>query len=303
LLGGTKGSHLIVAPFPGAPDSAVYIEAEQDHRPIFIIPWNGNYLIGTTDIRYEGSLEHMEISDGEVEYLLSETNRLIPGAQLSRKSILYTYSGIRPLAFSSEKDEQGITRRHFIVEHPEALGLMSLVGGKLTTYRSLARQVVDLCLRRIKRRATSCRTATVPLPGASSSGLPALRQKLKSLSPHSAGRLLSIYGARSLGILELTRAEPELLKVFDVETGAIAAEVVFAFKSEMARTLSDCLLRRTMVGLNSTCGLDAVEAAAGIACTHLGWSANRVRQEVKSYQEYVERFRPQFLSHPQLPRV
>ena len=90
------------------------------------------------------------------------------------------------------------------------------------------------------------------------------------------------------------REVPELLSVFDVETGAIAAEIVFAFKSEMARTLTDCLLRRTMVGLNSTCGLDAVEAAAGIACTHLGWSANRVRQEVKSYQGYVERFRAQF---------
>ncbi|HKZ01120.1 MAG TPA: glycerol-3-phosphate dehydrogenase [Pyrinomonadaceae bacterium] len=301
LLGGTKGSHLIVAPFSGAPDSAIYVEAEQDHRPFFIIPWNGNYLIGTTDIRYEGSLERLEISDGEVEYLLSETNRLIPAAQLSRKSILYSYSGVRPLPFSSEKGEQGITRRHFIVEHPEAPGLISLIGGKITTYRSLAGEVVDLCLRRLRRRAISCRTATELLPGAPSSGLPPLHEDLKSLSSNAAGRLLNIYGSRSYGILELTREEPELLRVFDVETGAIAAEIVFAFKSEMARTLTDCLIRRTVVGLNSTCGLDAVEAAAGIARARLGWSADRVSLEVESYQRYVERFRPQFLDNYPIP--
>jgi glycerol-3-phosphate dehydrogenase len=303
FLGGTKGSHLIVAPFPGAPNSAVYVEAEQDHRPIFIIPWNSNYLIGTTDIRFTGSLEHVEISDGEVEYLLSETNRLIPGAQLTHKSILYTYSGVRPLAFSSEKDERGITRRHFIREHPEISGLISIVGGKLTTYRSLAEQVVDLCLRRLKKEAPSCRTATVPLPGAPSSELGAFGQELKGLSPQTAHHLLSIYGARSLSILESTREEPELLEVFDAETGAIAAEVIFAFKSEMARTLTDCLLRRTMVGLNSMCGLDAVEATAGITSAEFGWSADRVRLEVESYQRYVERFRPQSLRAPQLPGV
>jgi glycerol-3-phosphate dehydrogenase len=295
LIGGTKGSHLIVAPFPGAPDSALYVEAIQDRRPIFIIPWNGNYLIGTTDIRYEGSLDRVEITEEELEYLLSETNRLIPSAQLSCKSILYVYSGVRPLAFSSEEDEQGITRRHFIREHSEIFGLISLVGGKLTTYRSLSEQVVDLCLRRLEKTAISCPTATVPLPGTPTGDLAAFGQELKSLSPQTAERLLRIYGTRSLNVLELTREEPDFLEVFDPETGAIAAEVIFAFQSEMARTLTDCLLRRTMVGLNSTCGLESLEAAAGIARAHLGWSEDRTRYEVESYQRYVERFRPQVL--------
>ncbi|MEO7971395.1 MAG: glycerol-3-phosphate dehydrogenase C-terminal domain-containing protein [bacterium] len=82
----------------------------------------------------------------------------------------------------------------------------------------------------------------------------------------------------------MIRDDPTLDEVFDPETGAIAAEVVFAFKSELAQTLSDCLLRRTMVGLNSTCGLDAVEAAAAIAQQHLGWSASRANQEIAAYR-------------------
>jgi glycerol-3-phosphate dehydrogenase len=287
LIGGTKGSHLIVERFPGAPDSAVYVEAMQDHRPIFIIPWNGNYLIGTTDIRYTGSLEHVEISDEEIDYLLSETNRLIPAAQLGRQSILYTYSGVRPLAFS-EDDEKGITRRHFIREDSEASGLISLVGGKLTTYRRLSEQVIDLCLHRLGRKV-ECRTATVALPGTPGSESATLDQ-LKGLSKETRDHLFRIYGARSPEIVELTRQRPNLLEVFDPETGAIAAEVVFAFQSEMARTLTDCLLRRTMVGLNSTCGLKSVEAAAGIARAHLGWEEERTRLEIESYRRYAERF-------------
>src|SRR6476620_2378596 len=85
LIGGTKGSHIIVAPFPGAAGSAVYVEAETDGRPFFIIPWNGKYLIGTTDIRYEGDLDNVQISSDEIDYLLRETNRVFPIAKLARE--------------------------------------------------------------------------------------------------------------------------------------------------------------------------------------------------------------------------
>ena len=110
LIGGTKGSHLIVAPFAGAPDTAIYVEAQADARPFFIIPWNGNYLIGTTDIRYDGDLDDVRIETEEIEYLLNETNRVIPQANLKREDILYTYSGVRPLPFTGDKDEQSITQ-------------------------------------------------------------------------------------------------------------------------------------------------------------------------------------------------
>ena len=84
LIGGSKGSHLIVPRFPGAPDTAVYIEAKTDQRPFLVIPWNGNYLIGTTDHRYEDDLNGVHIDENEVQYLLSETNAAFPSANLQR---------------------------------------------------------------------------------------------------------------------------------------------------------------------------------------------------------------------------
>jgi glycerol-3-phosphate dehydrogenase len=338
LIGGTKGSHLIVAPFAGASDTAIYVEAETDRRPFFIIPWNGNYLIGTTDIRYDADLDDVRIETEEIEYLLRETNRVIPGAQLTREQILYTYSGVRPLPFVNEKDEQSITRRHFIRASAHIENLFSIVGGKLTTYRSLAEETVDLIFKKLGRSMPACTTDQVALPGAiaqppgsagvagspadvflsagvlvspadrgssSTPGFPVGQPGRSGTAREGADqerhfanarvpeatndRLSRIYGTRSSLILNLLSEDSSLGEVFDLETRAIAAEVVFAFKHELAQTLSDCLLRRTMVGLNSTCGLDAVEAAARVAQKYLGWSASRVDQETGAYRKEISR--------------
>jgi len=167
LIGGTKGSHLVVPVFPGAPANAIYLEARSDGRPIFIIPWNKLYLIGTTDVRFEGDPDEVRCEPWEVDYLLSETNLALPGANLTYNSILYTYSGVRPLPVTGNKDEQSITRRHFIREHPQLPNLLSIVGGKLTTYRSLAEECVALIFRKLGKDAPPCRTATEKLPGTS----------------------------------------------------------------------------------------------------------------------------------------
>ena len=160
LIGGTKGSHLVVPPFPTAPSNAIYLEARSDGRPIFIIPWNERYLIGTTDVRFEGNPDDVRCEPWEIDYLLAETNLALPNAGLTRNSILYTYSGVRPLPVTDEKDEQSITRRHFIREHPRLPNLLSIVGGKLTTYRSLAEECVDLIFRKLGKDPPPCRTAT-----------------------------------------------------------------------------------------------------------------------------------------------
>ena len=298
LIGGTKGSHIIVDPFAGAPACAIYVEAETDHRPFFVIPWNGKYLIGTTDTRYHGDLDHVQIETEEIDYLLRETNRVIPAANLTRDAILYTYAGIRPLPFTGNKGEQSITRRHFIRRHSEVANLFSIVGGKLTTYRNLAEEAVDLVFQNRGRSIVKCTTDQVPLPGAATPDTisnfadfcKAFKQN-SELPEAISERLLRIYGTRSTAIVKLVADDSSLADVFDVETQAMAAEVVYAFEQELAQTLADCLLRRTMVGLNSTSGLSAVEAVAIIAQNHLGWSKDRVAEEVSSYRKYVERFR------------
>lgn len=160
LIGGTKGSHIVVPPFPAAPANALYVEARSDGRPIFIIPWNELYLIGTTDVRFEGDPDEVRCELWEIDYLLAETNLALPGAHLTRDNIVDTYSGVRPLPVTGDKDEQSITRRHFIREHPRLPNLLSIVGGKLTTYRSLAEECVDLIFRKLGKDPPPCRTAT-----------------------------------------------------------------------------------------------------------------------------------------------
>lgn len=297
LIGGTKGSHIVVRAFDGAPGAAVYVEASEDGRPFFIVPWDEKLLIGTTDERYAGDLERVEASSCEVEYLLREASRVLPRANLTRASVLYTYSGVRPLPRVGGVKEAAVTRRHFI-KPSRVGGLHSIVGGKLTTYRALAEEAVSLVFRLKGATPPPCDTAVTPLPGAfdegdASTGFEALRESLTSqhrLAPRTAARLLKVYGARAARIARLASDVPELLEVISEETGSVAAEVVFSFDEELAETLADCLLRRTMVGLNGRLGLDALEAAARVARRFLGWDEERAASEVESYKSYVGRF-------------
>ena len=307
LIGGTKGSHLVVDPFPGAPKGeALYVEARRDGRPYFIVPWNGRYLIGTTDIRYEGDLDHVVAEEEEIEYLLDETNHVIPEANLSRDSVLFTYSGVRPLPYHPEGAAGSVTRSHIIHDHaphiredPRLGGLISIVGGKLTTYRNLSRQTVDKVYDKLHLRAPKSRTAKVPLPGGAVGDFDAFAAEFKvtsGLADELAQRLLKLYGARAPDVLAMAGGDPSLRMPLStsatVETGLLGAEVLYAFKREMAQTLSDVLLRRTMVGLGPNVGLDVEETAAQVAVKNLGWSEERAKSEVEDYRRYVERYKP-----------
>jgi glycerol-3-phosphate dehydrogenase len=301
LIGGTKGSHIIVKVFAGAPRDALYVEAKTDGRPFFIIPWNNLFLIGTTDILFDGNLDEVIADESEIDYLLREANRALPSVRLKREDVLYAYSGVRPLPFVSDEKESGITRRHFIRDHaPEIEGLLSIVGGKLTTYRNLAEQTVDLLFKKLHRKRKRCLTTRVNLPGATVEDFKAFGEEFKKqnqdLSARLIDRLLRVYGTRAVEVLEIGKSEKELLEMFDDETNAIKAEVLFSFTREMARTLRDCLLRRTMVGLNSRCGVGADKAAAQVARKFLDWSSDRAQQEVEDYRSYIRRFHPKELS-------
>jgi glycerol-3-phosphate dehydrogenase len=295
LIGGTKGSHLIVEKFDGAPEAALYVEALEDGRPFFIIPWNGRFLIGTTDIQFDGDLDRVEATEQEIEYLLNETNRVVSSAKLTRESILYTYAGVRPLPFVDSANSSGITRQHFIRQHARLKNFISIVGGKLTTYRSLSEEAVDHVFKKLGRAVPRCSSAETMLPGAEHilGGSQITHERRNpELSDRSVERLFRIYGLRVVEIVKLVEGDPKLKDVFDQETDAIAAEIVFAFNFEMAQTLIDCLFRRTMVGLNASAGLNAVDAAARIAQTHLNWSEARMAKEIEAYREYVRRFHP-----------
>ena len=320
MIGGTKGSHLIVDLFPGAPkNEALYVEARKDGRPYFIVPWNGRYLIGTTDIRYDGDLDRVVADEEEIDYLIEETNYVIPEANLTRESVLFTYSGIRPLPFQPEGAEGSVTRSHIVYDHAKGRGigtkrssigedtarvegLISIVGGKLTTYRNLSRQTVDMVYEKLDREAPDSRTSKVPLAGGETEDFESFAARFKAtsgLTDELSERLLKLYGVRAPDVLEMAGEDPSLRMPLGpsatVESGIIGAEVLYALRRELAQTLSDVLLRRTMVGLGPNVGLDVDEAAAQVAVKHEGWSEERAKNEVEAYREYVERYKPKVM--------
>jgi glycerol-3-phosphate dehydrogenase len=293
LIGGTKGSHIIVRQFDGASEDALYVEAAVDGRPFFIIPWNGQYLIGTTDIRYDGDLDEVRVSDAEVDYLLEETNRVFPRAGLTRADIHYAYAGVRPLPHKEKGPEAAITRRHIIRENADiARGLLSIIGGKLTTYRSLAEQTVDKIAGLLDRKLPDCRTVETQLPGAW--GLDQARKALDvlgCLSEAGIERMLDIYGGRAAAIAALGADEPALARALDEDGRVLAAEVVFAIREEFALSLEDIAFRRLMIGLDADQGRNLYDEIAATAATETGWGPETIRQQLDELIAYAESLR------------
>jgi glycerol-3-phosphate dehydrogenase len=239
-------------------------------------------LIGTTDVAFDGDPAQAGASRAEIDYLLAEAARLFPGAGLTRASIHYHYAGVRPLPSAAGKDQAAITRRHHIRHHRTvARGLYSVIGGKLTTYRHLAEEVVDRLARKAKRDLRPCETARHALPGALADPVPMCAELTgqSGLTAAAANRLTGLYGARAAELAAIVRRAPALGAEICVTTHAVAAEIVFAFEAELAATLADCLMRRTMLGLGRDLGAAVLPRALDVAREHLGWSETRIAEE------------------------
>jgi glycerol-3-phosphate dehydrogenase len=303
LVGGTKGTHLVVEPFPGAPrDCAMYYEAVQDGRPVLIIPWRGRYLIGSTDIRFHGDPDDARADDSEIEYILSETNLLMPSAGLTRDSVRLAYTGVRPLPYEPKDDVAKITRHHIVRDHaPDVPGLVTIIGGKLTTFRSLAQDAVDLVSKKLGGKRRRCSTRSEQFPGARTADFAAFGRSFRAnvdLGNQASERLLALYGTRAPEVIRLARQEAHLDRTIDPASGALAAEVVFAYRTESARTLTDVIMRRTMLGLDPDLSSEAVDDAATILAEHAGWSKARRASELDAYVRYSSRFRLAALDQP-----
>jgi len=295
FMGGTKGSHIVVPRFPDAPDIACYLEAKSDGRPYFVIPWNDMLLIGTTDIRFDGNPAEARADQHEIAYLLEETNQFFPGAGLTEKDIKFSYTGVRPLPRMEKKTEGDITRRHVIKHHRRfAKGLYSVIGGKLTTYRHLAEEATDRVVRRLRIPMAECMTATKNLPGGDGNPdeIDGQLRACPSIGTESRAHLIAIYGCRALLVKDLVDAQPELGAAICPFSHAIAAEIIFAYEHELATTLADVLLRRTMIGLSSDQGRAALPGAIDVARKHFGWNALRADEEERRYLREIARLQP-----------
>ncbi len=294
MNGGTKGTHLVVDPFPGAPKDAFYYEAVSDSRPLLVIPWKGRYLLGSTDIRFEGDLDTVSASQDEYDYILTETNRVIPSANLTMADVKYAYTGVRPLPYQADGETGDITRRHELRSHaPRYDGLFTLIGGKLTTFRQVGEEVGDLLAKRLGRRRTSV-TRKLPLPGGGQPNLGELRDQLRGtgLDERLIARLVSQYGTRAVPLAALITASDENRQVLDEAFGLTRGEVVWAVTEENAHRLSDVVARRVMTGVEDDLGVAGLSAIAAVCAELLGWSEARTQSEIENYHRYITRFQP-----------
>lgn len=267
LIGGTKGSHLVVD-WPGAPKHAIFASAKSDGRPFFILPWYRYTLVGTTDLRYDGDPSRARCTSEELRYLIEEANRLFPSQPLTREHVLYTYSGVRPLPYTPKGDESAITRAHFVIDHRKRGGpdgLLSIVGGKLTTYRSLSR----VALGAIGKVAVAS----------------AAREEARGKT--EASLRSGPYGARQNEFEAFADRHADLQTPICEHNPETLAQVAYAVERERAVTLGDVLLRRLPCGWSACHALDGAERTAGVMAKHLGWPPEHVVQEITSYKREV----------------
>ncbi|TVQ64784.1 MAG: glycerol-3-phosphate dehydrogenase [Spirulina sp. DLM2.Bin59] len=292
-IGGTKGSHIVVEPFPGAPETALYVEAKTDGRPFFIVPWLGQVLIGTTDIRFEGELDPLKADDGEVDYLLTETNLIIPTANLTRGNVTFTYAGVRPLPYQTGKNPGALTRKHILFDHQKEgiHNLISLIGGKLTTYRHVGEELVDKIYRKRGEVAPPCPTLTTPLPGCI---LPTdlriqarIDAKENRVSPETIHHLFTLYGSQAEQVLALVDEDPALAAPITAKLPDIQAQIVYAIRQEMAVTFEDILRRRTTIALQDGYGLTALGVLAQVAQDYCGWSGEECDRQITAYHQFM----------------
>ena len=308
-IGGTTGTHMVVDRFDGAPEACIYFEARADNRPILVIPWNGRYLIGTTDDHFDGDASTVRGKDDEIAYLLDETNQLIPEAGLTTDDVLLTYTGVRPLPYRPGVKAGNIPRSHLILVDEDVHGLVTIVGGKLTPHLSLGQQTVDKVAEVLGRSLPTSRTARSPLPGAYTTRWAAkalAASKLRAKLPWDElvnDRLVNVYGGLVSGIVDVYESDEAYREVFGEGRSAItAAEVVYAIRSEGALTLVDILHRRSMVGLEPAMGTDVERQVADLAASIAGWDAARVTSELAAHREYITRLQGG-VPHPHLVDV
>lgn len=264
LIGGTKGSHIVIKQFLGGPkDFGIYTEAKSDNRPIFILPFKVGMnedllLVGTTDVFLEDrdNLDDLAPSQKEISYLINEVNELFPEAKISEKNILNTFIGVRPLPHIEKGQKAGaITRKHFIVNHKKdgIEHLYSVVGGKLTTFRSLAEETVNLftnnnCFTKDKKTLGSEYPEDISFFDYIKEITREYSRKY-DIDAHTILHLLMLYGTNTSKVLDLTLTNPQLKNKINKDFEDIEAQIVYAIRHEEAYTVDDIIKRRLSIGL------------------------------------------------------
>jgi glycerol-3-phosphate dehydrogenase len=251
-------------------------------RTIFVLPWLGRTLIGTTDVDYEGGLDHIPPSEDDVDYLLGAANDFF-GTELSTADLSGAYAGVRPLISTGDpKKSVDISRRAELYE--TSSGMLTITGGKLTTFRRMAKHVVDRLVERDGRDAP-CRTHEIPLGmDVAVDDLPVV----DGVDEDSRKQLARRYGYFANEVLKLAEGTPELRERIVPDLADLMAEVVIAARFEQAQSLGDVFLRRTRLGLLAAPTVsngEVPQRVARLLGAELGWNDARIESELARWQD------------------
>ncbi len=282
----TKGIHLVVPREKLGAASAVAFPSNADGRLLFVIPWGEFSLIGTTDTDYAGDFDAVHADAAEVAYILAATNHAFPASPLAQRDVISTYAGLRPLVKQPGKNATKTSREHNI--WTSASGLMTITGGKLTTYRAMAQELVNLVAARLRDEfgviaKKPCVTARLPLTESVCESGPC------DLPRDVLAHLDRVYGPAAACVANVTCRDPRASQRVVENLPYIWAQVRYAMEHEMALTITDILARRMHI-LNESRehGLAVASRLALCLGEFLDWDSPRIEKELRAYQTQVE---------------
>ncbi len=279
----SRGTHVLVASTDLSLRAGAIVPAGEG-RSIFALPWLGRSLLGTTDNNYDGPIDHVRPAAADVRYLLDAANEFF-GTELTTDDLVGAYAGVRPLISSGDQRKSvDISRKAELYE--TSSGLITITGGKLTTWRRMAKLAVDRLVERDGRSAP-CRTHEIPLGQPVD---PAELSRVEGVSPASYASLAQRYGFAAQHVLAVAAERPELAAPITPDLPDLLAEAPFAARNEQAKSVGDVLLRRTRLGLLagrrlSEPGCDAPIRVARALGQELGWDETRAQTEVGRFEE------------------
>jgi glycerol-3-phosphate dehydrogenase len=292
MISGVRGSHLVLPRYNGAPTQAIYSEAV-DGRPIFVIPWNRQLLVGTSEVADCNNADNPQPSAQEIDYLFQSFTRLFPHSGLTAADIRFTFAGIRPLPCSPGKAPSLITRKHILHDHAQegAAGLISLIGGKLTTATSVAREVVRKLGVDIPEPVNMIGSPTAEEDVESSVKQWARLVACKAKIPAGCAEAIAEWhGRHALAIAHAASLDERLREPLCAHSCHLVAEAVEAVAHESAVTLGDILLRRVPVALGACWSEECSREAAHKIGNALGWDQSRIYLELLRLEEEREQF-------------
>ncbi len=294
LLRPTKGVHILVDRSRLDHREGIIFLSPIDGRVLFILPWGDLSYIGTTDTDTTESPDELQVTPEEMVYLIRSANARFPNARLGLEDVRGAWAGLRPLLDDRQaRTESGRSREHAVLQG--AGGMITVVGGKLTTYRSMAKEAVDRAIREVHFREGRPRPADngtdeEPLPGGETDDFTEFRARGLELGvvPESVEHLIRHYGTESAGIYNLGSLDRRLLRRLIPPHPAIEAEVLHAVRRELAQTVEDVMVRRLHLYFeHAERGIPAAPRVAELMGREHGWDDARIAEEAERYVAFA----------------